>query len=357
MAGLGRLDADNRPTEFARQTNARCDVLVIGAGPAGLAAAAAAARRGQGVYLVDDRAEPGGQLLHRGGTIEGGDWRAWAVEVVKMIERAGGRFLARATAYGVYDHNLVCVWQRGADAGDRLWRIRPKRIVLAAGAIERPLVLPDNDRPGVMSADAALHYLNVAATRVGERIAVVTNNDSAYVGAEALAADGADVTLFDLRSDGPKTALKRETSAKIDGVLGAPICEGLSVNGRARTFDCVLLSGGWSPSVHLYGQARGKLRYDETLGGAGSGLRRSRASRSRAPPTAPSRWTPRLPKAIAPAAASGAAPNAAGRPLRHRGRLAEGRRRRAPLDRLPERRHPQGRRAGRARGLCLGRAS
>ncbi len=238
---------------------------MIGAGPAGLAAAAAAAGRGQSVFLLDDRAEPGGQLLHRGGAIEGGDWREWAAGVLKSVERAGGRFLPRATAYGVYDHNLVCAWQSGADGADRLWRIRPKQIILAAGAIERPLVLADNDRPGVMSADAALHYLAVYATRVGEHIAVVTNNDSAYASAEALAAAGADVTMFDLRAAAPKSAIKQETGVRVDAVLGAPLCEGLSVNGRARAFDSVLLSGGWSPSVHLFGQARGKLRYDEAL--------------------------------------------------------------------------------------------
>ncbi len=88
--------------------------------------------------------------------------------------------MTSTTAFGVYDHDLVCAWERRAASPDALWRIRPKRIVVAAGAIERPLVVPDNDRPGVMSADAALVYLRRFAVLVGQRIAVATNNDSAY---------------------------------------------------------------------------------------------------------------------------------------------------------------------------------
>ena len=114
MAGLGRIDPDNRPPADNPQINARCDLLVVGAGPAGLAAAAAAARAGRAVFLVDDHAEIGGQLVHRGGAIEGGDWRDWAQGVVRAIEAAGGRVMTRTTAYGVYDGNLVCAWERRA---------------------------------------------------------------------------------------------------------------------------------------------------------------------------------------------------------------------------------------------------
>ena len=93
MAGLGRVDPNNRPPADNPQFNARCDLLVVGAGPAGLAAAAAAARAGRAVFLVDDHAEIGGQLVHRGGAIEGGDWRDWALSVARAVEAAGGRIL------------------------------------------------------------------------------------------------------------------------------------------------------------------------------------------------------------------------------------------------------------------------
>jgi sarcosine oxidase subunit alpha len=263
MAGLGRVDPDNRPPADNPQFNARSDLLVVGAGPAGLAAAAAGARAGRIVFLVDDHVEIGGQLVHRGGLIEGGDWRDWAQDVVRAVEASGGRVMTRTTAYGVYDGNLVCAWERRAPLPDALWRIRPDRIVVAAGAIERPLIVPDNDRPGVMSADAALVYLKRYAVLVGKRVVVATNNTSAYAVAEALAEAGAEVEIVDTRVSGPPCPLRVTRSAAIEAVIGANGVEGVLVDGRTRDCDALLLSGGWSSTVHLYAQARGKLRYDD----------------------------------------------------------------------------------------------
>jgi sarcosine oxidase subunit alpha len=264
MAGLGRVDPDNRPPADNPQINARCDLLVVGAGPAGLAAAAAGARAGRAVFLVDDHAEIGGQLVHRGGVIEGSDWRDWARDIVRAVEAAGGRVMTRATAYGVYDGDLVCAWERRMAEPDALWRIRPQKIVIAAGAIERPLILPDNDRPGVMSADAALVYLKRFGVLVGKRVAVATNNHSAYAVAEALAEAGAEVEIVDTRASGPPSPLPVTQSAAIEGVLGTRSVEAVRIRGRTHDCDALLLSGGWSPTVHLYAQARGRLRYDET---------------------------------------------------------------------------------------------
>ena len=264
MAGLGRVDPDNRPPADNPQINARCDLLVVGAGPAGLAAATAAARAGRAVFLVDDHAEIGGQLVHRGGAIEGGDWRDWAHGVVRAVEAAGGRVMTRTTAYGVYDGNLVCAWERRAPAPDALWRIRPQKIVIAAGAIERPLIVPDNDRPGVMSADAALVYLKRFGVLVGKRVVVATNNDSAYAVAEALAEAGAEVEIVDTRASGVASTLRVTRGAAVEGVVGPRRVEAVRILGRTHDCDALLLSGGWSPTVHLYAQARGRLRYDET---------------------------------------------------------------------------------------------
>ena len=263
MAGLGRVDPNNRPPADNPQINARCDLLVVGAGPAGLAAAAAGARAGRVVFLVDDHAEIGGQLVHRGGAIEGGAWRDWALSVARTVEAAGGRVMTRTTAYGVYDGNLVCAWERRAPLADALWRIRPRRIVIAAGAIERPLIVPDNDRPGVMSADAALVYLKLYAVLIGKRVVVATNNDSAYAVAEALAEAGAEVEIVDARAAGPPSQLKVTRGAAVEGVIGTRSVEGVRFAGRTHDCDALLMSGGWSPTVHLYAQARGRLRYDE----------------------------------------------------------------------------------------------
>jgi sarcosine oxidase, subunit alpha len=264
MAGLGRVDPNNRPPAENPQFNARCDLLVVGAGPAGLAAAGAAARAGQVVFLLDDHAEIGGQLVHRGGLIEGEDWCQWALQVARAVEAAGGRVMTRTTAYGVYDGNLVCARERRAPEPDALWRIRPKRIVIAAGAIERPLIVPDNDRPGVMSADAALVYLRRFGVLIGKRVVIATNNDGAYAVAEALAEAGAEVELVDTRAAGSACQLKVTRGAAIEGVIGTRGVEAVRVGGRTRECDALLLSGGWSPTVHLYAQARGRLRYDES---------------------------------------------------------------------------------------------
>ena len=137
--------------------------------------------------------------------------------------------------------------------------------MIAAGAIERPLIVPDNDRPGVMSADAALVYLRRFGVLVGKRVVVATNNDSAYAVAEALAEAGAAVEIVDTRASGPASRLHVTHGAAVDGVIGTRSVEAVRIGGRTHDCDALLLSGGWSPTVHLYAQARGRLRYDEAL--------------------------------------------------------------------------------------------
>ncbi len=266
MAGLGRLDPDNRPAADWPQINASCDVLVIGAGPAGLAAAKASAGAGKSVILVDDRPQPGGSLLHRGGTVDGMPGAEWAASVVGELAAAGHRVLTDTTAYGIYDHDLVCAWQRRPGRADAQWKIRPKRIVVAAGAIERPLVFADNDRPGVMSADAALFYLRRHGVLVGSRVVVAANNSSAAAVAAALADAGAAVTLADLRPDAtaPEGVALRK-GVTVEAVHGRRGVEAVTVGGERIEADALLVSGGWTPTVHLFCQARGRLRYDDAL--------------------------------------------------------------------------------------------
>jgi sarcosine oxidase subunit alpha len=263
MAGLGRLDPANAPPADSPQINESCDVLVIGAGPAGLTAARAAARAGRRVVLVDDQLTPGGALLRRPAVIEGVQGAEWAAGVVAELRNKGARVLADTTAYGVYQHNLVCLWQRRAGAPDALWRMRAQQIVVAAGAIERPLVFPDNDRPGVMSAEAALVYLKRHDLLVGERVVVATNNSAAYAVAAALRDAGARVVVADLRANPPAApGFDLRAGATIDAVHGK-IVEAVTVSGRVVEADALLVSGGWTPTIHLYAQAQGKLRYDE----------------------------------------------------------------------------------------------
>ena len=269
MAGLGTVDPGWVQGRSADQLNHHCDVLVIGAGPAGLAAAASAAAAGHGVLVVDDQNRPGGSLRHRSGEIDGKPGAQWVAETVAALDKAGVALLSNTTAFGLYDHNLVALNQRHGDGRpDTLWRVRPKRIVLATGAIERPLPFANNDLPGILSADAALQYLRRHGVLAGERIVVATNNDSAYEAASALAEAGAEVTLVDIRPAASADAGKARvlSGRAVVAAHGRNAVEGVTLDDGTRlSADCVLVSGGWTPSVHLYSQAKGKLAWRDDL--------------------------------------------------------------------------------------------
>jgi sarcosine oxidase subunit alpha len=196
-AGLGRAPSRPDPDRYV-QRHAHCDVLVVGAGPAGLAAARAAADAGARVILCDEQAEPGGALLDGGpAQIDGfaaGDWLARSLATLAANARV--RVLPRTTAFGYFPHNSVGLVERLTDhiaqppAGrvrERLWQVRAREVVLAAGAIEQPLVFPGNDRPGVMLAGAAQSYLGRYGVRAGTRAALATVTDAGYLAALDLA--------------------------------------------------------------------------------------------------------------------------------------------------------------------------
>ena len=288
MAGLGRLQ-DFSPDEPAAVLHAHCDLLVVGAGPAGLAAARAAAGKGLRVIVVDAQSEVGGCLLWREDEIDGLPGAAWAAATTSALMRDWGvRVMTRTTAVGVFDHGHIVLLERdpatpAGIAPYRLWKLRARRVVLASGAIERPLVFPDNDRPGVMSAAAVTEYLRRYAVRPGEHAVVFTNNDSAYDCAHALTAAGASVTVVDARPSTPDAAMVGALAAGIVVRSNAVVVEtrggkqvrgvrtadreGRRVAGHEDLLPCDLLavSGGFSPTVHLHSQAGGRLAWDESL--------------------------------------------------------------------------------------------
>ncbi|MEJ0011029.1 MAG: sarcosine oxidase subunit alpha family protein [Bauldia sp.] len=293
-AGLGKAPKSPDPDRYLHRF-AHCDVLIAGGGPAGLAAALAAAERGARVILCDEQAEFGGTLLHEANaTIDGrpvADWVQSAVATLADNERV--TLLPRTTAFGYYAENFMGLAERVTDhladldpnlPRERLWQVRAKEVVLATGAIERPLVFPENDRPGVMLADSARLYLNRFGVKPGVRAVVMAADDTAYTAALDLHQAGVTIAaICDLRPqpDGPEVAAALDAriavwpSTSICGTHGRLRIKAAEIgaverNGRVRgreKLDCDLLimSGGWTPSVHLFSQSRGRLRYDEAL--------------------------------------------------------------------------------------------
>jgi sarcosine oxidase subunit alpha len=298
MAGLGEAPRLPDPDRYAQQ-HAHCEVLVVGAGPAGLAAALAASRNGARVILCDERPRFGGSLLSddrsRIDGLAAGDWVEAAIAELQRNPRV--RLLPRTTAFGYFPHNHLGLSERLTDhlaeppaglARERLWQVRAQQVVLATGSIEQPLVFPGNDRPGVMLAGAALRYLKEQAVLPGQRVVIATICDSAYRVALEMHAAGAQVVqIVDLRPDpspaqpdGWQQRLRQagiavETGARVLGSQGSNHLSAVEIGrvdaagaatGR-RSIDCdlLLVAGGYVPSVHLFSQSRGKLRYDESL--------------------------------------------------------------------------------------------
>src|SRR5688572_1535799 len=279
LAGLGRVDPAAQ-AESAAHRYAEVDVCVVGAGPSGLAAAQAAARQGQRVLLVEEQRDLGGSLRHRTTTIDGMPGEEWARRCERALQDAGVQILRRSTALGLYDHNVLSVVQKDVPTspnGERIWLVRAKRTIVATGAIERPLLFANNDRPGVMLAEAALVYLRRYAVKPGERVIVATNNDSAYELAIALRHAGSEVRLVDSRADadldpalsaearGAGVTVSAGTAIKI--VVGSRAVEAVTLSdGQRVPANFVAHSGGWTPSLHLYCHAKGKPQWDESAG-------------------------------------------------------------------------------------------
>jgi sarcosine oxidase, subunit alpha len=294
LPGQGRL-ADIADSARYDAVHHHVDVLVVGAGPAGLAAALTAARAGARVALVDEQSEAGGALLSGTDELDDAPALDWvAAAVAELADHPEVLHLQRTTAFGSYDDGFVLALERrtdhlGAEAPkhlsrQRVWRFRARSIVVATGAHERPVVFADNDRPGIMLAGAARTFLNRYGVLPGRETVVFTTNDSAYDAALDLHRAGARVqAVVDARTAVPARLLDQCEQAGIPVLRGsvvtgtrgvervthalvAPFLGGEIGAGTEIACDLLLVSGGWNPAVHLFSQARGRLRYDAALG-------------------------------------------------------------------------------------------
>ena len=292
-SGLGESPAVADPDRYEKRY-AHCDVLVVGAGLAGLTAALAAGRAGARVMLCDEQSEPGGWLLASDEVIDGLPAAQWVTTALaKLRSMPDVTVLPRTTAFGYQDHDLVTLVERRGDhlpSGkapafrERLWRARAKRVVLATGAHERPLVFGNNDLPGIMLAGAVSTYVRRYATVPGRRAVVFTNNDAGYDAALALKSAGADVQVIDSRPLASGSLSQRArgngitvhsghviTQARggkrVSGVTVQAIDAQDRLSGAPRTLACDLLavSGGFSPVIHLHCQAGSKAVWDDAL--------------------------------------------------------------------------------------------
>ena len=294
-AGLGLAPTQADPDRYAARY-AHCDVLVVGAGPAGLAAAAAAAALGARVMLCDEQPQFGGSLLadnpQSAPPIEGRSASEWlTLTLATLAARAQVTLLPRTTAFGYFPHNLVALDERLTDhlaqpdpdlPRERQWQVRAREVVLATGAIERPLVFPGNDRPGIMLAGAARTWLNRYAVLAGSRAVVITAADDAYAAALELQQAGVFIaTIADVRAaESPwvararaagipvmtaATVLRTSGRRRVSSIELATLEDGKVSASVLHPCELVLMSGGLTPSVHLFSQSRGRLRWDQTL--------------------------------------------------------------------------------------------
>ena len=283
-AGLGRLSLQPDPDSYDKGF-LHCDLLIIGAGPAGLAAALTAGRSGAQVILADEDFTPGGRLNAETfvlGDSSGADWAAHTVAELASLPNV--RVMTRTTVLGAMDHGIYGAIERVSDhlaeplpgkPRQILWRIYSKRALMCTGAIERPIAFENNDRPGIMLAGSLRAYVNRWAVTPGQSVAVFTNNDDGLRTALDLRAQGVDIAaVIDSRADAPTnpglSGLRYLTGAEVidtQGRLGLSRILVRHANGKTERIACSALgvSGGWNPNLAISSHHRGKPVWSDDI--------------------------------------------------------------------------------------------
>lgn len=280
-AGLGALSGEEDPDLYDRGFR-HCDLLIIGAGPAGLSAALTAGRAGAEVILVDEDFRAGGRLNSETiavSNMAGAEWARGVAAELNSMQNV--RIMPRSTAIGTFDHGVYSVLERVGDhliepgAGKPrqiLWRVYARRALLCAGATERMIAFDNNDRPGIIQAGAVRSYVNRFAATPASRIAIFTNNDDGHRTAVDLAAAGIDVSaIIDSRDDAPKNDVAEVFAGSVvnnsSGRLGLSQISLRLAGGQHRKIECgaLAVSGGWNPNVHLTCHHRGRPQWQDDI--------------------------------------------------------------------------------------------
>jgi heterotetrameric sarcosine oxidase alpha subunit len=277
-AGLGSLSGAPDPDSYDKGF-LHCDLLIVGAGPAGLSAALAASRTGARVILADEDYRVGGRLNAETHHVDGKQGSVWATEALKRLSADDNvRVMTRTTIYGVYDGGTYGALERKTDhlSGTNdvprqiLWRIYASRTILAAGATERPIAFGNNDRPGIMLAGAVRAYANRWAATPGSRVALFTNNNDGWRTAEDLSRVGIEISaVVDTRNIQPVANIPGASIVMGGSVVGTKGRRGLKSillsNGQQIKADCLAVSGGWNPNVHLTCHHRGRPQWSDDI--------------------------------------------------------------------------------------------
>jgi sarcosine oxidase subunit alpha len=280
-AGLGRLSGEEDPDSYDKGF-LHCDLLIIGSGPSGIAAALTAGRAGAEVILAEEDFAFGGRLLAEKNILTEQDGSEWVAAVVSELQSLSNvRLMSRTTVFGQYDHGIFGAVERVSDHLSEpishkprqiLWRIYAKRSLLTAGATERPIAFENNDRPGIMLAGAMRAYANRWAATASANIAIFTNNDEGHRTAQDLAAKGVNIAaIIDSRAENlPSSQFEVLAGAQVinsRGRLGLKSIEVRLKDGSIRSIFCgaLGLAGGWNPNVHLTCHKRGRPVWNDKI--------------------------------------------------------------------------------------------
>ena len=295
-AGLGKAPTGRDPDRYEKM-HAHCDVLIVGAGPAGLAAALAASKTGARVIIADDQQTFGGSLntdtdcyINDKTTVD------WCKDIVATLEGLPDvTMLPNTTVSGYYEQNYLTLLETTKphffkstiqQTRHRLWKVRAKQVILATGMIERPLVFANNDRPGIMLSSATREYINKYGVTPGQNPLIFTNNDDAYRTALTMRQNNINVVaIVDVRENPDSELFRQAKEMQIPVHVGSAVVttrgysriksatimklssDGKTLTGGRKVLgcDCLAMSGGWNPAIHLFSQSGGKVKWNDEL--------------------------------------------------------------------------------------------